>query len=73
MAARKTKKSSPKGKAMTHKSHQSSIDLRVVVILLTIIASVVFLWGFINHSVEQSKAASPEMERTIITRPGANN
>ena len=73
MPPKKMKKSSGKAKSVHHTSHQSSIDLRVVVILLTIIASVVFLWGFINRSAEKSNAASPEMQRTIITRPSENN
>jgi heme/copper-type cytochrome/quinol oxidase subunit 4 len=67
------KNSPAKAKTVQHKSHQSSIDMRVVVIMLTIIATVVFLWGFINRSAEKSNASSPEMQRTIITRPGEND
>jgi predicted permease len=71
MASKKMKKTPVKAKTV-HKTHQSSIDMKAVVILLTIIATVVFLWGFINRSAEKSDASSG-MQRTIITRPGESD
>lgn len=73
MASRKMKKTPVKAKTVHNRTHQSSIDLKAVVILLTIIATVVFLWGFINRSAEKSNASSPNMQRTIIIRPGEND
>lgn len=70
MPPRKTKKSIGKAKTVHHHKAHQAIDLRMVIILLTIIATVVFLWGFINRSAEKSNASSPETERTIIIRPG---
>lgn len=72
MASKKMKKTPVKAKTV-HKTHQSSIDMKAVVILLTIIATAVFLWGFINRSAQKSNASSPEMQRTIITRPGESD